>query len=211
MRRFARSLSIGGLFLTFLGSAHALDGGSGLSPSAGGPVWARWQGRVAINTGTPLWRSELLRSETFGLKVQGVTLMGDYYFTRSQLGRHGAGGFRATSGVLLGNATSLWATQPASGIGGGLSFGQRNTSLFTGLAGSEPTSESATVPYVGVGYTGLSVKGGWGFAADVGLKGLQPASSVRLGRVVNGSQSLDELVRELRLTPVLQLGVSYSF
>ncbi len=208
MRRFASSLSIGSLFLTFLGSAQALDAGNGLSAGAGGPAWARWQGRVSITTGTPLWRSEMLRGESFGLKVQGITLMGDYYFTRSRLGEHGAGGFRATSGVLLGQ-TAPWTSQPAGGAG--LSVGQRNTSLFSGLAGSEPTSESGTVPYVGFGYTGLSPKSGWGFAADVGVKALQPPSSVRLGRVANGSQSLDELVRELRLTPVLQLGVSYSF
>jgi hypothetical protein len=210
MRRFARSLSIGALFLTIVGSTHAVDG-TGLSPAAGGLGWERWQGRVALTTGTPLWRGELLRAESFGLKVQGLGLMGDYYFTRSQLGQHGAGGFRATSGVLLGNSSSLWATQPTSGLGGGLSVGRRNTSLFSGLAGSEPPSDSATVPYIGVGYTGLSLKGGWGFAADVGLKGLQPSSAVRLGRGMNGSQSLDEQVRELRLTPVLQLGVSYSF
>ena len=136
--------------------------------------------------------------------------MGDYYFTQSQLGQHGAGGFRATSGVLLGHGAPLWSS-PATGAGAGLSFGQRNTNLFSGLAGSEPVPDSTTVPYVGVGYTGLSTKGGWGFAADVGLKALQPAPSVRLGRMGNGSQSFEELVRELRLTPVLQLGVSYSF
>lgn len=212
MRRFARTLSIGGLFLNLLGSAHAVDAGTGLSLDAGGSGWAPWQGRIAITTGTPLWRAELLRNESFGLKVQGLGLMGDYYFSHSQLGPRGAGGFRATSGVLIGNATSLWATQPPSGIGGGgLSVRQRNSSLFTGIAGSEPPSESTTVPYIGVGYTGLSLKGGWGFAADVGLKARQPGSAMRLGRVMNGSQSFDELVRELRLTPVLQLGVSYSF
>jgi hypothetical protein len=210
MRRFAAWLSIGSLFLTFLGSAQAVDAGNGLSASAGGPPWARWQGRVSVSTGTPQWRSEMLRSEPFGLKVQGITLMGDYYFTRSRLGEHGAGGFRATSGVLVGQG-ALWTSQPASGIGTGLSVGQRNTSLFSGLAGSELTSESTTVPYVGVGYSGLSPKGGWGFAADVGVKALQAGTPVRFGRAVNGSPSLDELVRELRLTPVLQLGVSYSF
>ena len=211
MRRFARSLSIGGLFLTFLGSAHAGDAGTGLSPSAYGPGWPRWQGRVTVSAGTLPWRSELPRTGAAGLKIQGLGLMGDYYFLRSQLGQHGAGGFRATSGLLMGTATSLWAMQPASSIGAGLSVGQHETSLFTGLAGTEPTSDGATQPYVGVGYTGLFPKGGWGFAADFGLKALQPASAARLGRAMNGSQSLDDLVRELRLTPVLQLGVSYSF
>jgi hypothetical protein len=34
---------------------------------------------------------------------------------------------------------------------------------------------------------------------------------VRFGRVFNGSQSLDDVVRDMRLAPVVQLGVSYSF
>jgi hypothetical protein len=36
---------------------------------------------------------------------------------------------------------------------------------------------------------------------------LNPGSGLRLGR----GQSLDDVVRDMRLTPVLQLGVSYSF
>jgi hypothetical protein len=211
MRRCATCLSIGGFFLSVLGGAHAVEAGTGLSPSADSPGWARWQGRVAITTGAPLWRNEFLRGETAGLKVQSFGVLGDYYFTRSQLGQHGAGGFRATSGMLLGNASSLWATQSAGGIGGGLSVSQRNASLLSGVAGTELASDGGTVPYIGVGYTGLSLKGGWGFAADVGLKAVQSGSTVRFGRVMNGSQNLDELVRDLRLTPALQLGVSYSF
>jgi hypothetical protein len=65
------------------------------------------------------------------------------------------------------------------------------------------------VPYVGLGYSGLTGRGGWGFAADVGVMALH-GDSVRFGRL-SGAQSLDDLLRDLRLTPVLQLGVSYSF
>ena len=45
----------------------------------------------------------------------------------------------------------------------------------------------------------------------VGLMALNAGSAVRFGRLLSGTQSVDELVRDLRLTPVLQLGVSYSF
>jgi hypothetical protein len=74
------------------------------------------------------------------------------------------------------------------------------------MAPDAANDAAGAVPYLGVGYTGLSLRGGWGFSADVGLVG----SGVRLGRSVNGTQA-DELLRELRLTPILQLGVSYSF
>jgi hypothetical protein len=62
-----------------------------------------------------------------------------------------------------------------------------------------------------LGYTGLSSKGGWGFSADVGVMALSPGSSVKLGRVFSGNQSLDDLLREMRLSPLVQVGVSYSF
>ncbi|MEO7339001.1 MAG: hypothetical protein ABIV63_20700, partial [Caldimonas sp.] len=63
----------------------------------------------------------------------------------------------------------------------------------------------------GIGYTGLSPHGGWSFRADLGLVSLSPGGAVRLGRLVTGNQNLDDAVRDLRLSPVMQLGVSYAF
>jgi hypothetical protein len=57
----------------------------------------------------------------------------------------------------------------------------------------------------------LAGRSGWSFSADFGLVALAGGNMVRLGRVVGGSQSLDDLVRELRLSPVLQFGASYAF
>lgn len=179
----------------------------GLSVPDDAPGWSRWQARMAINTATPLWRADLARGEAAGLKVQGLSLLGDYYFARLPLGSAGAGGFRATSGLMLGSGAPLWAGQaPGSGLG------RRNFSLLPGVAGGETTGgDSASIPYVGLGYSGITGRGGWGFAADVGVMALNAGSAVRFGRLLNGAQSVDDLVRELRLAPVLQLGVSYAF
>lgn len=208
MHRWSRWLWMGNLLMA-TGSAVAADAGTGFSPNTD-PGWARWQGRVSVSTSTPSWRAELTPRDLGGLKVQGLGVMGDYYLTRSPLWHRGAGGFRATSGVLLGNTAPVWnISAPGSTA---FSIARRTaTNLTAGAAGSEPSADAGAVPYLGVGYTGVSVKGGWGFAADVGVMALGPASSVRLGRTVNASQNLDEQVRELRLRPVLQLGVSYSF
>ena len=186
----------------------AAQTGSGLAVSDDAPGWARWQARIAINSSTPLWRSDLARGDAAGLKVQGLGLIGDYYFARLPLGSHGAGGFRASSGVLLGSGAPLWAAQ-APGGSSQFGLGRRNLSLLSALPGADPALDSSTVPYVGVGYSGLTGRGGWGFAADVGVMALH-GDSVRFGRL-SGAQSLDDLLRDLRLTPVLQLGVSYSF
>jgi hypothetical protein len=77
---------------------------------------------------------------------------------------------------------------------------------FTG----DPANDGA-VPYVGIGYTGLPSRGGWGFSADIGVMALTPESRVKLGRPDGGGQSLDDVLRDLRLSPLVQLGVSYSF
>ena len=97
-----------------------------------------------------------------------------------------SGGFRATSGLIVGGVRPL--------------------------AGSDSTLlESATVPYLGVGYSNAWPKSGWRFSADLGLVSLSPSGATGIGRVIGGSQSLDDLVRDMRLAPVVQLGVSYSF
>ena len=46
-----------------------------------------------------------------------------------------------------------------------------------------------------------------GDAADFGFAARTPGSGLR----VNGTQALDDVLREFRLTPVLHLGVSYAF
>jgi hypothetical protein len=69
---------------------------------------------------------------------------------------------------------------------------------------------NTTLPYLGIGYTGLSSRGGFSFSADLGVVALTPGSDVRFGRAPAGP-NLDEAVRDLRLTPMVQLGVSYSF
>ena len=66
-------------------------------------------------------------------------------------------------------------------------------------------------PYLGVGYSSMVAKSGWSFTADLGVVSRSPGNVVRLGRVFNGGQSLDEVVRDMRLAPHVQLGVSYSF
>jgi len=188
------------------------EAGNGLSIPDAGPAWPHWQARVGINASTPLWRSELgLGGDASGLKVQGLSLIGDYYFARLPLGSQGVGGFRASSGLLLGAGAPLWASQ-APGNGSGFALGRRNLGLLATGTGLDPAAmDATTVPYVGLGYSGLTGRGGWGFAADLGVMAVNGGSMVRFGRLFSGTQSVDDLLRELRLTPVLQLGVSYSF
>jgi hypothetical protein len=138
--------------------------------------------------------------------------MGDVYF-----GADGdklqTGGFRATSGVIVGARSSLWGGL-ATGTGNGLlSVDRRLFGQSPGLPANfaDASADSGTLPYVGVGYSSVAARSGWSFSADLGLVSLSPGNAVRLGRVVGGGQNLDDVVHDMRLAPVLQLGVSYSF
>ncbi len=184
-----------GLFAAAASVAQASDG-AGITPSAEQVPWARWQGRMSVG------------AEPAGLKLNTVGLMGDYYFTGSLMGSRRAGGFRATSGLLLGPRTQSWLGQPGLNAGNSFSI----TAQMFGPAAAPPAagelpSDNATLPYLGLGYTGLSLRGGWSFNADLGLVARSPGNVVKFGR----NQSLDDSVRELRLSPLLQFGVSYSF
>jgi len=187
--------------------------GEGLSADAERVPWARFQSRIAYAPGAPGWRADLAPSERTGLQVGSVGLLGDVYFGSTASPRAAAvGGFRATSGLLIG-ARSAWlgtVTPPSSGL---LATDRR---LFGASANpftypAETTVDNATVPYIGIGYSNLSPKSGWHFSADLGVVSQSPGNMVRFGRVFGGSQSLDDVVRDMRLAPVVQLGVSYSF
>jgi hypothetical protein len=185
------------LIALVLTANHAAAEGLTVRPES--VAWPRWQARLGVTTAAAA-RTDLHAAG----QLQSARLFGDYYFTGPGfgIGRVG-GGLRATSGLLSGPHALSAPTLPSRQ---GLSFNlsARQSAAFDGSLDS-----GAPVPYLGVGYTGVSLRGGWGFTADVGL--MAPASGLRVGRGAVASQSVDDLLRDLRLTPVLQLGVSYSF
>ena len=185
----------------------AATGGDGLMP------WPQWQGRLSLTTSGPARHTDGLALGYNGLDVRGLSLMGDYYFAGPVPGRNSAGGFRATSGLIVGARSSSALFGNRSNFAGrAFSIDHRRAAWASPLPALDAsTPEPGAVPYFGVGYTGLSGKGGWGFSADVGLVALSPRSAIKLGRMLDGGQSLDEVLRDMRLSPLVQVGVSYSF
>jgi hypothetical protein len=189
--------------------------GAGLTADADHLPWARFQGRVSFaGTAAAGWQADYAGSDnTGGLKLNAVSVMGDLYFGAAPGGKGQAGGFRATSGLVSGARGTLWGTPATAPTSGLFSVDRR---LFGQAPGVLPSAsdpgDNATVPYLGVGYSSLATRGGgWSFSADLGLVSLTPGAAVRLGRVFGGGQNLDDVIRDMRLSPVLQLGASYSF
>jgi hypothetical protein len=175
---------------------------SGLAVTSEAWTSPRLQARVGINA------SQGSEGNTAAWQQQAGVVLGDYYFSRTRLGRGDvSSGFRATSGVLLGQRSMALGT-PALATGQGLSLTVLRQARIA-IPGVENATEGwSAVPYVGLGWSGISQRGGWGVSADFGFT----ARGTSYGGLRAGSgQSVDELLRELRLTPVLHLGVSYAF
>ena len=163
----------------------------GLKPSLETSWGTGWQTRLSL-LGVPAVPAAALDDR----RVVGAQLFGDYYLfeLRTLDGRY-SGGLRATTGLSVGTSVMGWGVQP--GFGG----------LPAWRAWPGGGDGTAALPYLGIGVTGLSLRGGWGLSADLGLAGHGAAGDTHPAT----GGSAEDLLRELRLTPTLQLGVSYAF
>jgi hypothetical protein len=137
--------------------------------------------------------------------VASLSVVGDYYFATPL--RLGNGALRASGGLLFGPRT-LWAGQPGLGTTRPVLSIERQ---WASASPADANADASTLPYVGLGFTGLSGTGRFSYSADLGLVARSPGQAVKFGRVLGGTQNIDDLLRDLRLAPVLQLGVSYAF
>ena len=170
----------------------------------------RWQARLQLSSlndgpaGNPglRYRSSRLLS---------ANLLGDYYLTSSGL-TGVRGGLRATGGVLMGSDSLLQGTGLALGastvqLGQNLAVGLRSVNSLS--AGQDFNDPISSMSYLGIGYSGQSLRGGWGFSADLGLISGTALGGLRLGN--NNAQSMEDVLRNLRYKPVLQMGLTYSY
>lgn len=149
-----------------------------------------WQARRLV-LATPLPASAFWSGADTRLRLDGRftnLLLGDRYFNIPGLNL-GPGSLRASTGLLVAGRLS----------GPTLRLGESALQV--------PRS----APYLGLGYSGLSLKGGWALSADIGVVVDNPAGATRFGSALLGHQSFDSALRELRLSPLMQLAVSYAF
>lgn len=192
-------------------SAQAQDnvkgGGSATSlrlTSPSGGLWLRGRGVGATTlaesanlgtSGDPSWR-----------------LLGSYDLPK-------ANGLRATGGMIgVTRRTALGAAslQDSQRWDNGLTRGWIEGTRVPDTASQ---ANHISVPYAGLSYTTSNTFAGarglassaWSFNIDLGVMALAPRSSVRFGSADIQQSRLDDMLRELRLSPLLQLGVSYSF
>ena len=171
--------------------------------------WSALQARLSLSTA---WYGAGSLSPK---RVSNLSVLGDYYFQRASLKRPvplGINGFRVTSGLVFGRVSPPLLF----GSGAGLVPTGHQVVRHSMVPPPELGQFGDTLPasYLGLGYSSGLFGGGWEFSADVGLLALPDRSRIRLGRGPGGillGQQFDDVVRELRYTTLLQIGVSYSF
>lgn len=187
------------------GFAHAAEPESGPDMAGDRLSWPRWQARISLLSPTEPWR---LGFDNAGSASRSVSVLGDYYFGRTGTDAGAKGGFRATSGLIIGPRSRVANAQVGSTSN--LPFSIANRSVDRGSLAS--AGDNVALPYLGLGYTNLSPRDGWGFSADLGLIAPSTGDSTRLGGAVGSGFRLgDGGGGFVRPTPHLQVGVSYSF
>jgi hypothetical protein len=190
-------------------SGAGLAGANGLTAPDGREVWPQWQARITLST-VSLDRVSLSaqpdpRAQRLGL--QSGALLGDYYFDLPGLRLPALqGGLRASSGLMIGPRGL--ALSGSGLLRGGQSFG---LAVQGGNLTPFDSGRLDAAPYIGLGYTALAGHGSFRISADLGLVAEHPGGVSGVGRALFGTQGFDSALREMRLSPVLQVGVSYSF
>jgi hypothetical protein len=170
-----------------------------------------WQGRLMLGQSAS-GAAEL--GDSGSARIGALSVMGDYYFTGPLLGEGLRGGLRTTTGVLGGSRSTLMLGSGISFSGAlsGIGLGQLREpggNRFSLSAEGEPSSW----PYLGLGYTGVALRGSLSFSADLGLLANNPEA---LGRLRSNSgetrrPTAEDVLHDLRLSPMFQIGVSYAF
>jgi hypothetical protein len=106
------------------------------------------------------------------------------------------------------------AGAPLSSVAAGnwLGLAVNNGGGLAALPGADNAGGSnGGLPYLGLGFTGASWSNGLAITADLGLVAEHASAAGGVGRAIFGNQGMESALREMRLSPVFQLGVRYAF
>ena len=206
------------------GLSWACQAGQGLAAPQADTWWPQWQARLSLQVlplaGNPLTgHSNAALGLTTRRGVQSGALLGDYYFARQLAGR-----FRASGGLMvgtLGGAPVSFVAAPANApataptsAADTAAPARLGLSLFSASApapGMQASDSADAVPYLGLGYSGSLWRDSISLTADLGLVSERPTAAGSVGRAVFGNQGMNQALRDMRLLPVLQLGMGYAF
>ncbi len=208
--------------------ALASHAGQGLAAPQAEAWWPQWQARLSLQAASVV---STHRSSSVGaagglaapgsaqLAAQGgiksAALLGDYYFARP-LSTYFSGHVRASGGLMVGalGAAPISFDAPQARNAGGSAAPRLGLALMGSSAppwGMLGVESAEPVPYLGLGYSGSLWRDSISLTADLGLVSERPTAAGNVGRALFGNQGMNQALRDMRLSPVLQLGMRYAF
>lgn len=186
-----------------LGASSTAIASDGIVPPADVELWPSLRARITVQTAavSPLSLSGLADGNQ-GLR--GGAVLGDFVFAEPSFGS-----FRATSGVVFGShagAPQFSITAPGTASRLGVTVNQGRT-LPTAAQGDGWQAS----PYLGLGFSSPLGDSGFSLSADLGWVAEAAGPEKNLLRAPLGVQGSDKQRRELRLSPLLQFGMRYTF
>lgn len=173
--------------------------------------WPHWEGRIGAVIDRPInpVRDSFVLAQPMqaGLQMRSMHVLSDYYVS---------GGFRATVGLVSGEAGQAWWSSGDNGGGLNLSL-QHIDSLGAPVGLGQQRGLTLPQPnaYVGAGYStrlsSVQQSEAWHFNADFGLINTSGANGTSLSSILQGERTLDEAIRTLRMRPVVKVSVGYAF
>lgn len=223
-QRLAHGVSLRSLFglaLLLAAVVPTTQAAQGLAVPQADELWPHWQARISIATsgsshsGAGLGASWTTWHGITASQPQraalGAAVLGDLTLASPSFGS-----FRASGGLLVGGYRSLPpAGAPAMPLSAKFSLAM--PSYSHGLADSggglvaSGTASTDALPYLGVGFSSLLWRDSLALSADMGWVSERPSAAAAAGRALFGNQGFDRAVREMRLSPVLQLSLQYRF
>lgn len=182
-------------------ACSAGNAANGLQPPADTALWPSLTARITIQTAavSPLSMNGLTDP---GPTLRGGALMGDVVFAQPSFGS-----FRATSGLLFGTAGGA-PVVAGSYLGPGTRLGIAvHPGPARGLWAPPDTWQAGA--YLGVGFSSPLGNSSFSLSADLGW--MAESTATGAGRSPLGLQGSERLRRELRLSPLLQFGMRYTF
>ncbi len=197
------SVALSAALLPFAAAA-----GEGLVAPSPEALWPQWQARISLQSASvspvspssPSSTSHLLDGTATPRMWQGGSVLGDYYFFSP-----GFGSFRASGGLMMGLQGGTPLLSANAGPRLGLSVQGSGNSAAAGA------DNPGTVPYLGFGFSGGAWRNALSVTADLGLVAERPGAASGVGRALFGNQGFENALREMRVSPVLQVGLRYTF
>jgi hypothetical protein len=172
----------------------------GLQWSSGDALWPSLRARITLQTAavSPLKLADWGRLHQAEPGFNGGAVLGDYVFAQPEFGS-----FRATTGLFFGAP----GEQPRFGVAS-YGAGSRLGLALGGSGARQPDAEAAwqAMPYLGVGFSSPLGDSGFSLSADLGL--LAEPGNRGTGLRLRASEPNR---RDLRLAPLLQFGMRYTF